>query len=240
MLRKKIFKHEGSHNIRGNEIYRVEALSGAVFAFTVSLLIMSLVVPKTFDELKQIMLQFFPFLATVSLVFFFWYLQNNYFRSYGLNDTKVIVLNLSLLVLLLFYVYPLKFLFSLLLGILFHIPYFEEVTSNGGTVILQEEFPMLILFFSAGYAVIWMLFYFMYAHVYRYRSSLLFSSYVTIELNSKKRDAVVQVLIGMVGSLFAMLQLPLLSGLCYGMIPFWLMLNVVIERNQLKRADRRK
>jgi len=57
MLRKKIFHANGKNSIRGNELYRIEALSDAVFAFTVSLLIMSLEVPKTFTELKHIMLQ---------------------------------------------------------------------------------------------------------------------------------------------------------------------------------------
>jgi uncharacterized membrane protein len=235
MLRKKLFHGQGKSTIRGNEIYRVEALSDAVFAFTVSLLIMSLEVPKTFAELKHIMLQFFPFLATVGLVFFFWYLQNSYFRNYGMNDTKVIVLNLALLVLLLFYVYPLKFLFSLLLAVLLHIPYFEEVTSVGGTVILQEEFPMLILFFSAGYAVIWMLFYLLYAHVFHYCSGLQLNSYETVVLHSKKRDTVVQVLIGGLASLFALLQLPLLSGVCFLIIPFWLAVNYFMERKQANK-----
>lgn len=39
---------------RGNEIFRIEALSDAVFAFSVSLLAASLEVPQTFHELKMI------------------------------------------------------------------------------------------------------------------------------------------------------------------------------------------
>jgi uncharacterized membrane protein len=116
MLRKKIFQQYENKTTRGTELYRIEALSDAVFAFSVSLLIMSLEVPKTFEELKFSIHHFLPFAATVSLVFFFWYLQNEYFRNYGLNDGKVIFLNLSLLVLILFYAFPLKFLFSILLS----------------------------------------------------------------------------------------------------------------------------
>lgn len=234
MLRKKLFKPEGGHTIRGNEIYRVEALSDAVFAFTVSLLIMSLEVPKTFGELKHIMLQFFPFLATVSLVFFFWYLQNSYFRSYGLNDTTVILLNLSLLVLLLFYVYPLKFLFSLLLGFVLHINYFEDVVAKGETVILQQEFPALIMYFSAGYAVIWFIFYRLYRHAFVQKQKLQLRPVETILLQSQKRDALVQVLIGILSLLLASFNLPLGSGICFLLIPFWLLLNRMMERRQLK------
>ena len=39
---------------RGNEIFRIEALSDAVFAFSVSLLAASLEVPQTFHELKMV------------------------------------------------------------------------------------------------------------------------------------------------------------------------------------------
>ncbi|XVJ66137.1 MAG: DUF1211 domain-containing protein [Lacibacter sp.] len=237
MLRKKLFHPYGKTTVRGNEIYRVEALSDAVFAFTVSLLIMSLEVPKTFEELQHIMLQFFPFLATVSLVFFFWYLQNHYFRSYGLNDTKVILLNLCLLVLLLFYVYPLKFLFSLLLGFVLQINYFEAVVAKGETVILQQEFPALIMYFSAGYAVIWMIFYQLYRHVSVQKQKLQLSDFEIVLLKSQQRDALVQVMIGIASILFAYGNLPVWSGVCFLMIPLWLLLNRMIERKQLKNMD---
>lgn len=240
MLRKKLFHQYGKTTIRGNEIYRVEALSDAVFAFSVSLLIMSLEVPKTFSELKHIMLQFFPFLATVSLVFFFWYLQNNYFRSYGLNDTKVILLNLCLLVLLLFYVYPLKFLFSLLLGFILHINYFEEVVAKGDTVMLKEEFPALIMYFSAGYAVIWFIFFRLYHHALVRKQKMELSHFETVILQSQQRDALVQVGIGLLSILLAYFNLPVWSGICFLMIPLWLLLNRMIERKQLKNIDAKR
>lgn len=240
MLRKKLFHADFKSSIRGYEIYRIEALSDAVFAFTVSLLIMSLEVPKTFTELKHIMLQFFPFLATVSLVFFFWYLQNKYFRCYGLNDTKVIVLNLGLLVLMLFYVYPLKFLFSLLLGFLFHINYFEEVVAKGETVIQQEEFPLLILFFSLGYAVIWFIFFSLYRYALNLKQKLELRTYERVVLKSQKRDALMQVFIGLLGMFFAFINLPVVSGVCFLLIPVWLLLNHFIEKRQMNVAHQTK
>ena len=48
MLRKKIFPRQvASFRERGTEILRIEALSDAVFAFSVSLLVVSLEVPQT-------------------------------------------------------------------------------------------------------------------------------------------------------------------------------------------------
>ena len=74
MLRKKIFNavKEEVFNHRGKEIFRIEALSDAVFAFSVSLLVASLEVPQTFEELMIITKGAIPFFLTVSLVFLFW------------------------------------------------------------------------------------------------------------------------------------------------------------------------
>ena len=114
MFRQKMFgslSHELFRH-RSNEIFRIEALSDAVFAFSVSLLVVSLEVPQTFTELKIIVQGAIPFFATVALLFLFWYMQYIFFRRYGLNDLTTILLNLAYLAIILFYVYPLKFLFS--------------------------------------------------------------------------------------------------------------------------------
>jgi uncharacterized membrane protein len=240
MLRKKIFQQYENKTTRGTELYRIEALSDAVFAFSVSLLIMSLEVPKTFEELKFSIHHFLPFAATVSLVFFFWYLQNEYFRNYGLNDGKVIFLNLSLLVLILFYAFPLKFLFSILLSWLTGFDYFHEITVLGKTVLTEEEFPQLILFFSIGYAVIWFIFYLLYRHAYRNRSKLKFSIYETKYVRSQKQDAMAQMGIGLLSTLFAGMALPMWSGFCFSLIPLWLLLHHYLFKRNVKKIAQRK
>ncbi len=118
MIRKKLFTPHTNENfrMRSKEIFRIEGLSDAVFAFSVSLLVMSLEVPQTFNELMHISKGVVPFLCTVSVIFILWYRQHSFFRHYGLNDLPVIVLNLVYLAVILFYVYPLKFLFSLLIS----------------------------------------------------------------------------------------------------------------------------
>lgn len=236
MLRKKIFPQYERNSIRGTELYRIEALSDAVFAFSVSLLIMSLEVPKTFKELQSSIHHFLPFAATVSLVFFFWYLQNEYFRNYGLNDGFVIFLNLSLLVLILFYAFPLKFLFSVLLSWLTGFDYFHEVTVLGKTVLTEEEFPQLILFFSIGYAVIWFIFYLLYRHAFQNRIKLKLSVYETKYVQSQEQDAMMQMVIGLLSLLFAWMDHPAWSGVCFLLIPIWLLLHHYLFKRTVKNV----
>lgn len=236
---RKIFFQTGTRGKKENtsEPFRIEALSDAVFALSVSLLIMSLEVPKTFEELKATIVQFPPFVFTVGLVFFFWYLQNRFFRDYGINDNWAIFLNLALLTIILFYAFPLKFLFSLLLtwitGINFATP------EDPGLVAIKsfEEFNQLIIFFSAGYAAIWLIFYLLYQHASRTALPHPLSSSDRIVLWSNKTDAVVQMGIAIAAIIFALLHLPVMSGLCFLLIPVWLIINQLMVKRKGKHVN---
>jgi hypothetical protein len=69
---------------RGGEISRLEGLSDAVFAFAVTLLVVSLEVPETFDELLRVLRGFFAFAVCFSILFWVWYDHYRFFRRYGL------------------------------------------------------------------------------------------------------------------------------------------------------------
>jgi uncharacterized membrane protein len=97
------------------EVSRIEGFSDAVFAFAVTLLVVSLEVPHTFDELWMAMRQFLAFAICFALLFQVWWRHFNFFRRYGLEDAATIVLTGILLFVVLFYVYPLKFVFKMVL-----------------------------------------------------------------------------------------------------------------------------
>ena len=62
-----------------------------MFAFAVTLLVVSLEVPHTFDELWLAMRQFFAFAICFALLFQVWWRHFNFFRRYGLEDAPTIV-----------------------------------------------------------------------------------------------------------------------------------------------------
>ena len=98
---------------RGEEVSRIESFSDAVFAFAVTLLVVSLEVPKTFDELISTMRGFFAFAICFWLLLAVWFEHNKFFRRYGISDSYTMRLSAVLLFIVLFYVYFLKFLFVL-------------------------------------------------------------------------------------------------------------------------------
>jgi len=96
--------------LRGREVARIEAFSDAVFGFAATLLVVSLEVPKTFSELLQSLQGFVAFAFSFTALVAIWAVHNSFFRRYGLQDRMTVVLNAVLLFVVLFYVYPLKFL----------------------------------------------------------------------------------------------------------------------------------
>src|SRR5215510_8986325 len=142
---------------RGNEIARIEALSDAVFAFAVTLLVVSLEVPKTFNELAETMHGFGAFAISFVLLFLVWFNQYRFFRRYGLQDNITIVLNGALLFVVLFYVYPLKFLFTVLVD-RFTGGHAEVRLPNGNVeaMIEADQMGTLMLIFGAGYLAVFL------------------------------------------------------------------------------------
>ncbi len=223
----KIRNHFGQ---RGSNVFRIEALSDGVFAISVTLLIMSLEVPKTYQELKNIMWQFLPFSITVSVIFLIWWQQNNFFRSYGLADSKIKLLNLLLLVVVLFYVFPLKFLFSILFYAITGLG--NQNLHEGETVysISQQDFPGLIVFFSVGYFLVWLIFFMLYGHIGRKNKHLKLSNLEKIILQSDKRDALFQMSVGLLASFAASLNWIMICQIIFLTIPMWLIINWLFTR----------
>src|SRR5438445_4785179 len=87
---------------RSHEISRIEGLSDAVFAFAVTLLVVSLEVPKSFDDLYTVIKGLPAFAMSFLLLMIIWYNQYKFFRRYGLQDFKTVTLTLLLLFVILF------------------------------------------------------------------------------------------------------------------------------------------
>jgi uncharacterized membrane protein len=158
---------------RGREVLRIEGFSDAVFAFAVTLLVVSLEVPNTFDELLATMRGFLAFAICFLLLLTVWFEQYKFFRRYGLSDGTTIHLNALLLFVVLFYVYPLKFLFTAwmdqLLGFRTQVGHSTESVIE---TIEPGQWPLLIIIFSAGFVVVQLIFVLLYWRAYALRGTL--------------------------------------------------------------------
>src|SRR5436305_6210726 len=91
---------------RGGEITRLEGFSDAVFAFAVTLLVVSLEVPHTFAELAMVMKGFLAFGICFAALTLVWKEHTIFIRRYGQQTPWVVFLNCVLLFLVLLYVCP--------------------------------------------------------------------------------------------------------------------------------------
>lgn len=161
---------------RGGEITRLEGFTDSVFAFAVTLLVVSLEVPRTFDELVLAMKGFIAFALCFTILVQVWYYHYKFSRRYGLQTVYTIVLTSALIFVVLFYVYPLKFVFILAIGGL----------SGGATVPLAQlngmvrttgQLEALWLIYSAGVIAVYGIFALLYQYAYRKRNELELNEY---------------------------------------------------------------
>src|ERR1041385_3617521 len=119
--------------LRGLEVTRLESFSDAVFGFALTLLVVSLDVPKSFDDLITTMRGFPAFAVCFLLLALIWNSHYKFCRRYGLDDGTARFLTCVMLFLVLFYVYPLKFLFNLsITGLVFGGG--PPITMNGASL----------------------------------------------------------------------------------------------------------
>ena len=107
-------RREQNFRWRGKEVTRVEGFTDAVFAFAVTLLIVALEVPHTFEGLMDVVRGFPAFVICFTLLMTFWNAHYRYHRRYGIESAFSRVMTMAIIVLVLFFVYPLKYLFTML------------------------------------------------------------------------------------------------------------------------------
>lgn len=146
---------------RATEVSRVEAFSDVVFGFALTLIVVSLEVPRTFDQLLDDMRGLFGFTICFALLVWIWHCHYVFFRRYDMTDNTTVVINTFLLFIVLCYVYPLKFLFALLTGAL-----------HGREAIRDGQIGLLMIIYGVGFAGIFLMLFLMHVHAYRSRVQL--------------------------------------------------------------------
>ncbi|HUR21308.1 MAG TPA: TMEM175 family protein [Vicinamibacterales bacterium] len=151
--------------VRHREVSRLEGFSDAVFGFALTLLVVNLETPKDLAGLRDLIGSFLPFGITFAMVSWIWYQHNLFFRRYGLQDAWTAFLNCALLFVVLFYVFPLKFLTLALVGPLtMGRESLPDVASLRG--------PTVMAVYSTGVLLIFSLFVLLHNNAWRRRHEL--------------------------------------------------------------------
>jgi hypothetical protein len=247
MIREKLIEKSIGDNKkfrwRSHEISRIEGLSDAVFAFAVTLLVVSLEVPRTFGELMYAMRGFGAFAISFTLLFIVWFNQYKFFRRYGLQDNVTVLLNGVLLFVVLFYVYPLKFVFTLMVN---------NFTGGDGSLRLpngaiehmvenRDQIAVLMIIFGAGYIAVFGVFVLLYWRAYRQRSVLALNELEVFDTREDIQESALNVGIGTLSVIFATLggRFAGVSGMTYMLCPIVLTLHGTIMGKRRRRIEDR-
>jgi uncharacterized membrane protein len=190
---------QNGFRLRGlGEVSRIEALSDGVIAFAITLLVVSLEVPRTFDDLLVTMRGFFAFAVTFAMLFHVWHTQYNFFRRYGLNDNFVMWVTAFLLFVILFYVYPLKFVWTLFTNELMGVS--SAARAPDGTIlppVRREQLPQMMAIFGLGFAAVFAVFSLLYLHAYRMRRELELNELETFDTRISMQDNALNAAVGL-------------------------------------------
>ncbi|MES2279254.1 MAG: TMEM175 family protein [Bacteroidota bacterium] len=217
MVRKQPASKKSNHiTWRSHEPSRLETFSDAAFAFALTLIIVSIEVPKNFDELFETMKGTVSFAVCFTIIFQIWNTQNLFFRKYGLKDSLTTMLNGMLLFVVLMYAYPLKFLSILLFG---KTTYMVNGVSHD--MISAGQTGTLMIIYSIGYTVIYLIFYFMHINALRHAEEIELSPK---EIYSTKTETYINLICAGIGTLAILLAIVLPANIAgYSGFTFFLL-----------------
>ena len=221
---------------RRHEISRLEAFSDAAFAFALTLLVVSLDVPRSYDELMTLVRGFPSFACCFALLVWIWHEHNMFFRRYGLQDAWTVFLNGLLLFVVLFYVYPLKFMFDSM---------FAMLSGPGASPVVPMTLAQLwraSALYGFGFVVLFTMFALLYRHAYKKRDELMLTPLELFDVKMYAGHHLVSALVGVIAVAAALIlpaRLAFLSPMCFALMgPGHWLFGIATEkrRNALAQA----
>jgi uncharacterized membrane protein len=209
-------KGERDFRWRGGDPTRVEALTDMVFAFALTLLVVSNAPPASFPELQELLWGFPGFAAAFVMLLLIWHSHYMFFRRYAIEDGWTTTVNAALLFLIIFFVYPLKYLALMLSDFVRSV-----AESQPRAPFTFEDARDSLVYLSVGYAAVFFMFALLYAHALAKADALELSpmerAYTRFSLAQQWVHVFVGVAVAVSASLLP-LQWASFSGFIYGLI----------------------
>jgi len=157
--------------LRGAEMTRIETFTDAAFAFALTLLVVSLDPPTTLTGLQAALRDVPAFLLSAVLLMMFWWGHHEWSRRFGLDDGPTVVLSSALVCTVLVYVYPLRFMFGLMMSWIGRITGLP-VGSGGERIQGVEDVNRLFVIYGAGFVAMCLTLVLLNLHAWRKREEL--------------------------------------------------------------------
>lgn len=232
---------------RGEEPSRIEALSDSCFALAIGLLLISTKSPDTFQELFDFTRDLIPFALCLAMIMLVWYQHFIFFIRYGFRNSIIVTLNSLLLLILLFYVYPLKFLAKFLTnvyGTLLGRFFGTEIQINNIQLTEGGDMPTLMITYGWGVAGIFIVLMLMYRYALKHAEELELNDMEIFETKTSIGSNMLMAGIALLSILLAlMIPNPIIGGFLSGCsyLLCWPVMTIFAKRrNKLRKAHLEK
>lgn len=190
---------------RGNEPMRLENFSDACFGMAITVLLISTTPPTSFEQIRRFVWEIIPFGLCIAFLVLVWYEHFQFFYRYGLRNGKIIVLNTLFLVIVLFYVYPFKFLATLLLipiSMLFGV---DELRTDVMHMIKPSDVGELMVIYGLGSSAMFFVMVFMYREALSQSKELELNDIEVFDTKASIRTNLLMALIPLVSVILAVI-----------------------------------
>lgn len=189
-MRNEILKnrqHDPRMVYRGESASRLDNLTDAVFGIAITLLIFNLANPNSFTDLLDFTKTLPAFLISISFIILIWNEHLEFSEIYSLQDTRLTVLNTVFISLVIFYVYPLRFLTLFLTNNFFQTDI--QISIRG------DQVPYLMVYYGfVAFALYFVLFLF-YQRAGQLSSKLELNSFEIFYTYSQKKRLLIMFVI---------------------------------------------
>ncbi len=247
MIREKLIAADagagGKFRWRSREVSRLEGLADAVFGFAITLLVVSLEVPRTFDDLLAMMMTFPAFAISFALLLLVWYQHYVYFRRYDIEDGLTMVLNSALLFVVLFYVYPLKFVWTFLANMVIRGD--ARVRLASGELVFpvgREQGATMMIIYGLGSVAVFLIFALLYWHAYRRRAAMELNELEVLDTRTEIESNLLYAAVGAFSIALAALHVggplaPMFAGFSYALLGPVLWAHGIFSKKRRRRLE---
>ncbi|MFT4861671.1 MAG: putative membrane protein [Pseudohongiellaceae bacterium] len=169
-------RKDKGRTLRGEGMTRIETFVDAAFAFAFTMLVISIdEIPQSPTELIELSKDIPAFILSAALIGWIWVAHTRWSRTFGLQDSLTVFLSLSLVVLVLISVYPIKLMVQAT------VIYFSNdildtgLFDNGGWD--NNSVASLFVYFSFGLFTLAVIIVSLYWNALRFRAQLVLSQY---------------------------------------------------------------
>lgn len=229
-----IKRDSAGFRLRGLSTTRIEAFTDAAFAFALTLLVISFQPPTSFAELRAALAGIPPFLLSATMLMMFWWGHHQWSRRYGLDDLRTLILSCLLVFTVLIYVYPLRFMFTLLMAWIGRAAGWE--LPAGASVGEVGDVNRLFVLYGIGFTAMAASLVLLNLHAWRQREALGLDAVERHETRSVLGAWTILAATGVLSTIVGLIAPPWLPGL-----PGWLyaLLSIVMPIYGRTRSRRR-